>query len=387
MTDFKVGVLLPRSSLYPSLAINLVSGIKTAFKTYGIENIQLQYENIGFGADEADIYAKTEKMLLQDDVILVIAYMDYMEAYKLEPLFAGMNRLLLVLDPGGQIPLNWNTTSPFCYALSLQAALGSRMTGHLAAKEGAVKPVFATSFYEGGYLQCFAYQKGIESGGGQIQSHLVVPFKLEDFSINPLHDMVKQQQPDSILAQFSAEAGALFFKQYTNTGLQNRLKFYSSPFMLEETWLETIEYPFDNIRGYVTWLRNLSNETNLLFLNKIEETTDNEGNIFSMLGWEAAQFVIAFSRIINNYKKISLAQNDLEKLIIESPRGLLMMHADTHHFIAPMYLVEVIKNKKGGTCELKLISEKKSTTEEFEQHVADKPEGVFSKWTNTYLCI
>lgn len=385
MKEFKVGVLLPRSSLYPSLAVNLVAGIKSAFKTYGVEDIQLCYDNIGFGEVESTVYAKTEKMLLQDDVMLVIAYMDYMEAYKLEPLFAGMNRLLLVLDPGGQIPLDWNT-SPFCYTLSLQAALGSRMTGHLAAKEGAVKPVFATSFYEGGYLQCFAYQKGIESGGGQIQSHLVVPFKLEEFDIKPLHDIVRQQQTDSVLAQFSAEAGALFFKQYTNTGLQHRLKFYSSPFMLEETWLETIEYPFDHIRGYVTWLKNLSNETNQLFLDKIEETSEQEGTIFSMLGWEAAQFVIAFSRIINNCKKISLAQNELEHLIIESPRGLLMMHADTHHFIAPMYLVEVIKNKE-GRCSLKLILEKKSTTEEFEQHVADKPEGVFSKWTNTYLCI
>jgi branched-chain amino acid transport system substrate-binding protein len=385
MNAFKVGMLLPRSSLYPSLAVDLVSGIKSAFNTYGIDNIQLYYENIGFGEVEANVYSKTEKMLLQDDVMLVIAYMDYMEAYKLEPLFASMNKLLLVLDPGGHIPTDWNT-SPFCYAISLQAALGSRMTGNLAAKEGAVKPVFATSFYEGGYLQCFAYQKGIEKGGGQIQSHLVVPFKLEEFDINPLHDIVKQRQPDSILAQFSAEAGAVFFKKYIHTGLQNQLKFYSSPFMLEETWLETIDYPFDHITGYVTWLRNLSNETNLLFLNKIEETSQKKGTIFSMLGWEAAQFVIAFSRIINNYKKISLAQSELENLSIETPRGLLMMHADTHHFIAPMYLVEIIKNKE-GRCSLKLISEKKSTTEEFELHVADKPEGVFSKWTNTYLCI
>jgi branched-chain amino acid transport system substrate-binding protein len=385
MTEFKVGVLLPRSSLYPSLAINLVSGIKSAFKTYGVENIQLQYENIGFGSIEADVYARTEKMLLQDDVMLVIAYMDYMEAFKLVPLFASMNKLLLVIDPGGHIPLNW-PTSPFCYTISLQAALGSRMTGHLAAKEGAIKPIFATSFYEGGYLQCFAYQKGIEKGGGQIQSHLVVPFKLEEFDINPLYEIVKHQQPDSILAQFSAEAGAIFLKEYINTGLQHQLKFYSSPFMLEETWLATLEYPFDKITGYVTWLKNLSNQANALFLNKIEGATDNEGNIFSMLGWEAAQFVIAFSRIINNYKKIHLAQNDLENLSIESPRGLLMMHAATHHFIAPMYLVEIIKNK-GGTCGLKLISEEHSATEEFEQHVADKPDGVFSKWTNTYLCI
>jgi len=386
MEEYKIGVLLPRSSLYPAIAIDLMDGLKNAFKTFDATDIKFCYENIGFGGIEATVYAKVEKLLLEENVSVVIAFMDHTEAFKLEHLFANLNKLLIVLDPGAHIPLSWET-SPFCYTLSLQAALGSRLTGQLATAEGSRKPIFATSFYEGGYLQCFSYLKGIENGGGQVQSHFVVPFKREDFKIDPLHHALEQYKPDSMLAQFSAESGAFFLNEYINSGLYKELKLYSSPFMLEETWLSTISYPFDGIRGYVTWLTDLPSYSNKLFLERLEQETGKTGNIFSMFGWEAAQFIIQCRQILNRHNyKIRAAQQDLEYISFESPRGFIKMHAHTHHLIAPMYITEIIsaENKK---CKLKLIEEDVSILENFEKYINDKPEGVFSKWTNTYLCI
>jgi branched-chain amino acid transport system substrate-binding protein len=386
MEEYKIGVLLPRSSLYPMLSMDLISGLKNGFRSFGVTNVKFCYENIDFGGVEATVYSKVEKLLLEENVSMIIAFMDHTEAFKLEPLFRNINRLLIVLDPGGHIPLNWQT-SPFCYTLSLQAALGSRLTGQLATTEGSMRPVFATSFYEGGYLQCFSYLKGLQNGGGAVQAHLVVPFQREDFKIDPLHQAFEMYKPDSILAQFSAESGAFFLNEYISSGLYKELKLYSSPFMLEETWLSTIPYPFDGIRGYVTWFKDLSCDSNTFFLNQIEEETGTAGNIFSMFGWEAAQFIIQCKQILNTYgNKILPAQSELENIAFESPRGTVKMHAATHHLIAPMYITEIIStiNKR---CKLKLIEEDTAVAEKFEHYIADKPEGIFSKWTNTYLCI
>ncbi len=386
MEEYKIGVLLPRSSLYPVLAMDLISGLKNGFNAFGIDDVVFRYENIGFGGIEASIYSKVEKLLLEENVSIVIAFMDHTEAFKLEPLFSNLNKLLIILDPGGHIPLNWNT-SPFCYTLSLQAALGSRLTGQLATEEGSVRPVFATSFYEGGYLQCFSYLKGLESGGGEVQSHFVVPFQREDFKIDPLHHSFEQYKPDSILAQFSAESGEFFLKEYMNSGLFKELKLYSSPFMLEETWLSRISYPFDGIKGYVTWFQDIESESNQFFQKYIEKETGKTGNIFSMFGWEAAQFVIECKKILNIYdQKIVFAQPYLEKICFESPRGHVQMHAVTHHLLAPMYVTEIIQTEN-KYCKLKLIEMDAAILEKFEQYILDKPQGVFSKWTNTYLCI
>ncbi|POY34646.1 hypothetical protein C3K47_19210 [Solitalea longa] len=381
MTEIRVGVLLPRSSLYPTLSIDLMSGFKAYLKKSGVP-VKVFSENIGFGEVEATIYNKVEKLLLDEDVSFVIAFIDQSEAYKLVPLFSKLNKLLIVMDPGGHIPTDWQT-SPYCYTLSLQAAFGSRLTGELAGTEGAVRPVFATSFYDGGYLQCFAYQKGIEAGGGEIQSNLVVPYVREDFKISPLYDVMEQKQPDSILAQLSAESGDYFLKEFIGSGLHTKLKLYASPFMLEETWLNTIDYPFNGIKGHVTWFQDLDNESNQLF----RTTLGDQSTIFSMFGWETGQFLLLFSAILSKYDgRIADATHDLETITFESPRGSVQMHSATHHLLAPMYITEVIPDQS-GKCKLQRVDTVPDISEKFEQYIKEKPEGVFSKWTNTYLCI
>ncbi|UKJ06771.1 ABC transporter substrate-binding protein [Solitalea lacus] len=381
MTEKRVGVLLPRSSLYPTLSIDLMSGFKAYLKKSEV-SVKIFSENIGFGEAEAVVYTKVEKLLLDEDVSFVIAFIDHTEAFKLVPLFSKLNKLLVVMDPGGHIPIDWQS-SPFCYTLSLQAAFGSRLTGQLSGQEGAVRPVFATSFYDGGYLQCFAYQKGIEAGGGQIQSHLVVPYVREDFSISPLHDVLEQKQPDSILAQFSIESGEFFLKEYTRSGLYKKLKLYTSPFMLEETWLNSMDYPFEGIKGHVTWFHDLENESNHLF----KRTLGGQSNIFSMFGWETGQFFIQCTTILNKYNGVIVdATHELEAIAFESPRGVVEMHSTSHHLVAPMYITEVIPSQS-GKCKLQLIDTVPDIIEKFEQYKIEKPEGVFSKWTNTYLCI
>lgn len=387
MKTAKAGVLLPRSSLYPAMAMDVVRGLKAGLAYCNrADDVTLVFENIGFGADSNEIYAKTEKMILQEGVSMVIAFIDTSEAAKLDALCAEMRVLLLVIDPGGHIPTDW-APSAWRYTLSLQAALGSGMAGRLAAEEGGRSAVMATSFYEGGYLQCFAYIRGFERSGGQIHSHVIVPFRHEDFNIQPFSEMYAAGHVEVILALFSAEAGAVFLREFAGLKPEKESRVYASTLMLEETWLAGIDYPFDGIRGYVPWFRGLDNPENGVFVKNMEQVGENKANVFSMAGWEAAQFTVRYLDLIRDYPdKPEGRLVNLENLRLQSPRGVLQMHGATHHLISPMYLVEVVPDSTGRPV-LRQIGEVNPLGEDFEQLVEEKVGGVFSKWTNTYLCI
>src|SRR3989338_2192712 len=99
----KIGVLLPRSSYY---------------------------EIIGFGADKNSVYRAAERILLDENIAVVFAYLTQRSAQLLRPLFMAANRLLIVLDAGANLPQEWPTTPNILYH-SLHNSLGAWLSGKM----------------------------------------------------------------------------------------------------------------------------------------------------------------------------------------------------------------------------------------------------------------
>lgn len=73
----RAGILLPRSTLFPAIGLDILNGIKSCLKQHGIQDeFIFKTDNIGFGIEEAEIYTKAERMLLQEDADLVIVVAD-----------------------------------------------------------------------------------------------------------------------------------------------------------------------------------------------------------------------------------------------------------------------------------------------------------------------
>jgi branched-chain amino acid transport system substrate-binding protein len=385
MSAVKIGVLLPKSSLYPSMGFDVKDGLKTRLGLEDDPEYKLIFENIGNGGHNDIIYEKTEKLLLQEEVSAVVAFLDHTAAAKLDPLFAQTKRILIVLDPGAHTPLDWTETSPYRFTLSLQAALNGQITGQLAARAGANTTFFSTSFYEGGYLQCNTYLKGFVKAGGNITYHAIVPFKIEQFNTEQFQHAVNELKPDTVLAQFSAEAGGFFLDKYKASGLPQYAKLYASSFMLEEDWISTIPFPFEGITGAVSWSKKIESSANQDFKETIKSKTGKDANVFSLLGWEAALVII---QLVQHQRDSGV---DLDSAVagfrpseIESPRGKLSLDETSNVFFGPAYLVEVVEHAESGNCQLNVKEELSYNRKHFMNEV---PEGDFSKWTNTYLCI
>ena len=385
MKKYKIGLLFPRSSLYPGIGFDITESFRAGIGYSGAnEEIQVITDSIGIGGIGDDVYEKAEKMLLNEQVDVLIGFLDHFAAEKIQPLAEAANRIFIVMDPGASVPVNW-AAAPSRFHLTLDAAFGSRISGRMASRKGMQHGIFATSFYDGGYLSCSALTNGFSEQGGSIIYNYVAPFRFEEFDIAPLKDAIERQQPDAVLGQFSVDMGALFLKDYKNAGLANKTAFFASPFLLEETFLDKLDFPFEGITGCVPWSRELDHEMNRVYINTMADH-GREANCFGALAWDTALFTLhvidALKANNNNSKKASEALAATE---FESTRGQMKLDSKTNYLTAPVYHATIVPGENGNS-KLSLSGEVDFREEEWETFTDQPTTGVFSRWTNTYLC-
>ncbi|XZF16416.1 ABC transporter substrate-binding protein [Chitinophagaceae bacterium MMS25-I14] len=385
MKKYKIGLLFPRSSLYPGIGFDVTESFRAGLNHFGADDVQVVNESIGIGGMGDDVYEKAEKMLLNENVDILVAYVDHFAAEKIEPLATAANRILIIMDPGASIPTSWNA-SPLRFHITLDAAFGSRVAGRIAGMAGAQNSIFATSFYDGGYLNCSALVNGYSQQGGNVHYNFVAPFRFEEFDIQPLKQAIETQQPDAILGQLSVDMGALFLKDYKEAGLADKTRFFASPFLFEETFLDSLSFPFEGITGCVPWSRELDNDMNRTYIKVMTEDYGREPNCFGALAWDTAQFAVnvigALKMYGNNGKK---AAEGLAGTAFEGTRGQTRLDGKTNYFTAPVYHATVVPAENGNS-KLALSGEVAFREEEWEAFTSQPTTGVFSRWTNTYLC-
>lgn len=383
MKQTTIGLLFPRSSVYPGIGFDVTEGFKAAIAHYGSDATVIA-ESVGIGGVGDDVYKAAEKLLLQGNADLLVAYIDHIAAEAIEPLCNAANKILIVIEPGAVIPTNW-AASPLRFHLTLDSASGSRLVGHIAASEGSRKAIFATSFYDGGYLNCNAMVDTYTADGSTICYNYVAPFKYEEFDIKHIVAAAEQQHPDAILAQLSIETGKLFLEEFGKSNIVDKVKFYSSPFLLEESFLSTVLFTNVNIKGVVPWSRMLDNDTNRMFLKSLEER-GRKGNCFSALAWDAAQFAIKVIEALNVSKFNSRkAAESLSGIEIQSTRGKLVLDPETNYFPGPLYKAEVVKDANGFSM-LAIGEEVPYWQEVWKIHRSKPITETYSRWVNTYLC-
>ena len=119
-----IGLLLPRSTFYETIGFDLYEGLRSGLLQLGRDDIKIKTENIGFGADKQQCYRSAEKLLLEDNASIVIAYIGHKTAQLLRPLFLAANKILIVLDSGAHLSQEYSSSPNIIYH-SLHNALGA----------------------------------------------------------------------------------------------------------------------------------------------------------------------------------------------------------------------------------------------------------------------
>jgi branched-chain amino acid transport system substrate-binding protein len=369
-----IGVLLPRSTDYPSLGFDIMDGLRCSLRRNGKEDIQCITESIGFGEDQAFNYARAEKLLLQDNVAAVIAYCNASNAEALYGLAGAAGKPFIFVDPGMQLPQL--LADPFCYHISLQGIHACRVAGFMAG-ENKRKVLMATSFYDGGYRGPWGYVRGLEDAGGTVCGNYVSGYKEAEFSIEPYMALLQQSGAESVAACFSTYLADLFIKALKEKHPSAiALPFYCAPFMAEEQLLSKCDFPGGTFYTIVPWASGVEQQEQQALAGCISSEKHKKANIFHLLGWEAG--IVAG-------QALEQGAHSLQGFVYASPRGMVTIHPQTHYTYAPLYKGEILAGGQ-GKCELHIRETVNVSAGAHEWVHYDRPERG-SGWKNNYLCI
>jgi branched-chain amino acid transport system substrate-binding protein len=380
----KIGILLPRSTYYQTISFDLYEGLRSGLQHLGSSDIKIVTENIGFGADKQQCYRSAEKLLLEENVSIVIAYIGHRMAQLLRPLFLAANKILIVLDSGANLPGEW-PVCPNIFYHSLHNSLGASLAAKQAAKDGYKQAGMVTGYYDAGYLHTYSISKGFEETGGTIAFNHATGYTTTDFTVEPLKNHLQQSPNSALLSLFSGDFVQWYFEGLKNSFKGQNLPIYMPPFGFEEMMLSDAEYPSDNIKGIAAWSKKIQSKENKIFIEAMANA-GKTANLFSLLSWESSSIALKALELIEEFK------NDLEKIVknlqaftFESPRGQIFFDSKTNMSVAPLYHATIIS--QNGKCEVQIESTVNNVLEHFEKFSVQELNNATSAWYNSYACI
>jgi ABC-type branched-subunit amino acid transport system substrate-binding protein len=370
--------------MYPSIGVDLLQGIKTCFAYHAASDITLHNFPIGFGLNDDELYKEAEKMLLVQDVDIVVAYADARIAKKLSPLFAAAGKLLIIVNAGAHYPVVDAGNSHILFNL-LNNSLYAYMTGQLCSRLTAGKEaITATSYYDGGYQHCHAMTNAFMAAGGAIRFNFVSHFKKQDFTIQPLAAFL-QSNPgvNTLLCLYSGDMARCFYEQVAPLQQQYQLRLFGSPMLFDSTPGDfAVTHPYvQHIQGYTGWVPALNNTQNNHFTALFKKEHNKAANLFTLQGWETALLILQYLHNRQQGAPVPTAIAQLQEQPVQSPRGTLRVN--NHHVVTgPAYLVNAT-----GELQIQVAATIEDTTAVFDEMVQQIPDTMFTSWRNTYLCI
>ena len=380
----KIGFLLPRSTIYPLIGFDFLDGFKVHLQQlHDINAIEFFTENIGYGIDEKITYGATEQLLLKNNVDVVIAFIDGRSVEMIAPLFTATGKVLCIVNMGANFNFE-NAPPPTTIFLDFNVAFNSSLTSSKAFSEGYNKAIMATSYYDGGYLQCFAMVNNFIHKGGNIVGNYISHFKTSEFDLSTLSELLKTAENKTcVLALFSGDVSHLFYQQFSSINQQYPVQVYGSPMMFDNNILGLLATEIDiaPIKGYTSWLPQLENAANIELKERFTAYANRQASVFAVLGWEAAQVV---NQLFSSHNNSITAAQKVKLLMdksMDTPRGKLYFDAETHHIYSSTYYVEMANH-----CKIKVIEKIENPDEEWRSFKKLQPQTIASGWRNTYLC-
>jgi branched-chain amino acid transport system substrate-binding protein len=373
-----IGVLVPRSGLYPSIGFDIVDGMKAGLSEIGMDDAVVSVENIGLGNNSMVIHAACEKLLMNGAEV-VAGYVNPATAEALNSLFRAAGKVFIALDAGYHLPIDQGPLSNVI-TLSLQGAFCCYMVTKTIKDASSGTFVYTASFYDAGYRSGLAYAAGVHDNGGNIIYNHITHLKKENFTLEPLCEFLDSHPSDAILASFCGDMSTDFFKHANEKKLYGKAAIYCSPFMAEETLLDSMSYPGHDAYSVVPWSRELSNKENETFKAAMLKK-GRQANVMSLLGWEAA----LVTSVTGSAKMQGLGETELN-----SPRGKVRCGTSVRVSEAPVYDGKIMEGNEGGS-RFSPVGDLGTSAEaervRWREIILEASKVQMDTWHNAYLCI
>lgn len=374
----KVGVMLPRSDMYPTLAKDFLNGLKLA---YQLGEQQNTYPNIlieGIGnATGANLLAIAEKLILQEDVDLVISFCSYYNLSEFVRVFESYKKPLIHIDLGGNV-LKADHVNPYVIHHTLNLWHSCYLAGVYAANSNGKRAALTTSYYDGGYNLAESFVKGFTDSGGEIVFNYVSPMDYKSETFDDMLEGLQSTMPEVVFSLFSFKEGNKVRDLLAHSELNGKTTFIAAPLLTEDTLRHT-QKSLDNLLSIASWAFEDEIEQMQSFNKGYQNAYEVSPNLISLMAYEVGLLLTHFMSETGNIP--NRIGDAVAFLLLDTPRGEITYNDYNESQVTHNYVRKFISSKEGCKNELLATIDAKCENELYE-YFKDHP---FSGWHNPYI--
>lgn len=379
----KLGWLFPYSGIFKNLKADLKQGFETALQKEGVTtSFEVFPEFIQTGALK-DTEDALKKLLLFEQVDLVIGVTSSKVALALLPTLEAQRTPVILLNLGADIPTS-QLSSDFLFYNSLHLWKSEWVMGKWAQKNYGGEPSINMSIYEGGYGLHESFRTGTSVSGAQTVKMNVVKNFETAADTNPLIEYILLQQPNHVHALLSGREGEQFLQLFANQAFASKPALTVNPFMAEDGLLPGIPAGMD-MYSAMTWSQALNTAENRTFTDLYKTSFGEDPNAFSMLAYETGLTLAAAIRDLPG----RVSREELAKALGQSrqagPRGPISLSSRILQTNMPVYIRRPEINSQTGRLENRILETENGI--EWDDPSLAAEQSYLTGWQNPYLCV
>jgi branched-chain amino acid transport system substrate-binding protein len=342
----KVGVILPYTGPFASLASSMDDGIKLWMKqngeSAGSTRIEIiRRDSTGPNPDVAKRLA--QELITRDGVQILTGFVFTPNALAVAPLATEAKIPTVIMNAATAVI---TTKSPYFARVSLTIPQTTEIFGRWAATKGGIKRAFTSvSDYGPGFDAEESFTRGFTAAGGTIVGSVRVPLANPD--VVPFLQRVLDQKPDALYAFIpGGTQPPAFVKAFNEVGLAKAgIKLMPSEEATDEATLQDLG---DLAVGLVTathYTASHSSATNKAFVGAWHTAygKDKDPDFFAVAAWDGMALIYDIVRRLDGKIAGDKAMEIVKGWTHESPRGPISIDPETRDIVQNVYICRVEK--------------------------------------------
>jgi branched-chain amino acid transport system substrate-binding protein len=386
-STLKIGVLCPYSSVYPSMAQDLMHGIMAGLPDSLHRSVELIPEYVQQG-EEKLVQSALQKMLAFHRVDVVTGPVSYRSLPQYIPIIESSGSLAIFTDLGEYIPFH-NHLSESVFLNSMFYWQAEYALGFWAQKKFGDRGAVVMPLYEAGYHMHAAFRQGTVIAGSEVVDYITLPgdpskkLSIADYFEELGRHFEANGLPSYLHLLFSGNEAVQCYEAASNQTWMDDLPLIVSPHMASREMLGQVGSL--NMTAYSAGLWNYDSEekANRLFRERYMARTGKPANTMALLGCETG---LALAQVHND-----LAAGDRDKArrlmkseSIRTPRGERNFHLESAYARPVIDIEKLILNGNGVR---KVITEQGRAMPYDDVIFEEIHRENVSGWKNPYLCV
>lgn len=376
--ELKIGVLLPKSDMFPRLAIDFMNGLKLVFNQNENQNKvpKFLFESVG-NATDSSLLERIERMFLQEEAEVIVSFCSYFMLDQLTTIANSYRKPIIHVTLGARV-LKSTHKSPYVLHMSLNLCQTAYLSGQYAAESLGKKGALLSSFYDGGYQLTASFFEGFTDHGGQIVYNYVSPMDYKSETFDTMIEGINQSQPEILFSIFSYKEGNKVLSKLRQANVDS-IPSIGIPLMTDESNHIDSDLPH-NFYTIASWSMDNESEVMSKFQNDYKSKFSEKPNIFSLLGNEVGIV------ILEAFQKENVIPSEIGTYFsgktLFTPRGELLF-SEYNESIPSEYKLRRLEVAEGNYKNTVVEVLNSSLSDTLYKKMEELP---YTGWKNPYIC-